>query len=202
MKDNWLLIIVVSAIFAVGGLYELHQRDGRMEKELAVLNADIAEIKSSLNCIKARELKEAALPKLAFIHAILRPDPQGKWYVQNDVDHSPHGIHPDHDIQLIQNEKGLNLYFDKRYAKAGVIQITLDDGFSGVIVASASLGLEGTNIGLRAYPEISPLAPTINPRDIWKYVRNKRKDNGNLWVSVTMFDNPETNSNLCNSNGQ
>ena len=179
-----LAILLVAGGGAVFAIQELHQRNDQLAKDLGAVSAQV-------NRLTTQELQEASRPKLVFLHAILRPDSNGRWYVQNDVDHASHGLHPENNVQLIQTEKSLKIYFDKRYAKAGVIQITMDDGFAGAIIANASLGLEVAEISLRAYPNIAPSTAPINPRKIWKYAPNK--DNGNLWVSIVMIDSPQAN---------
>lgn len=168
-------------------MHEFRNIDHRVSR----LSDNIAAIKAAEAQRAAEETARALQPSLVFIHAILRPDANGQWFIQNDVDHVPWNVHPDTKIQLIQDDQSLKLYFKKRFSKAGMIQVTTDDGFSGAIHASASLGLEVAGITLRASPKISPSAPAINPRHIWRYLKNQ--DNGNLWVSITMVDCPEKN---------
>lgn len=190
--NRWssLFMLLASALLLVAGggavfaIQELHQRNDQLAHALAAVSAQV-------NRLTDKEQQEASQPKLVFLHAILRPYSNGQWYVQNDVDHASHGMHPESKVQLVQTKKSLRIYFDKRYTKAGVIQITTDDGFAGTVIANASLGLEAAEISLRARPNISSSASPINPRDIWKYVPNK--GNGNLWVSIVMVDSPQAN---------
>lgn len=111
------------------------------------------------------------------LHAILRPDEHGKWFIQNDVDHAPHGF----GLYVVQDDKQLQIFFKENYKFAGVVQISSDDGFSDVITGHANLGLGVISINIFSNKR------KINRKDVWQAIPEMRKiSNGNLWVSATM----------------
>lgn len=124
-------------------------------------------------------------------HCIIRPDAGGQWYIQDDATHSPYGINA---IQQFSDR--VQLFFTggitnppwQAYSKAGVVQITTDDGFAGSVCANANLGLGSITIYLRAHPNLGAASPPIDPAEVWSYLPPDRlaKMNGNLWVSATM----------------
>lgn len=117
------------------------------------------------------------------LFCILRPDSAGRWSIQNDIDHAPCGMHP---TVFVQNTDSIIIYFDKRYVKAGSIQVSTDDDFAGSINATTSLGLENAKIMLRAAPHMRGEDPAIDPAKIWDYV--KTTGGGNLWISIDMWE--------------
>ncbi len=123
------------------------------------------------------------------IHCILRPNPQGQWYVQDDIDHASCNIHPT--LRVQQDADALRLYFNRDYHKTGTIQITPDDGFGGGLTANASLGVGSARIEMRAWPLVCGFHAPINPAHVWSKLdaaagRAVPRDNGNLWVNVIM----------------
>jgi hypothetical protein len=122
--------------------------------------------------------------RLEQAHLILRPDPNGRWFVQNDDDHSPFRI----TATVEQTPRYLRIFFDRPYKKAGTVQITSDDGFANYVTGHASLGL--TCISIEVYAGTL----LIDPSDVWKYVPPDRvRSNGNFWVNAWMF-RPRTES--------
>lgn len=119
---------------------------------------------------------------------ILRPDENGTWSVQDDVDHASCGVDPT--LGVVHYPDHLRVYFAPTYAKAGTVQITTDDDFAGSITANAGLGCQSVSIKLRAHPHMLGIDPPIDPRRIWEHLRpalGYTKGNGNLWVNITMF---------------
>jgi hypothetical protein len=112
------------------------------------------------------------------ISFILRPDASGRWHIQDDDDHAASGV--SHTVE--QTETFVRVFFLKTYTHAGVIQITPDDGFNGLITAGASLGRSNATITLAAQGK------TIDPAKVWSHAREP--NNGNLWVSVSMVERP------------
>ena len=113
------------------------------------------------------------------LHAILRPDATGRWYIQNDATHAPHGV----SLRVAQDERSLRIYMDM-YDKAGTIQISSDDGFGGYIAGHANLGLNTAVIEVRAGGVL------IDPADVWSYLPPDRVENGNgnFWINIAMMD--------------
>ena len=112
------------------------------------------------------------------LHAIVRPDAAGRWYVQADVDHAPSGISPT--VEQGSDERGpfVRVFFSRGYSHAGVVQISSDDDFGAAgITGHGNLGLNHTTI--RVHAKGRP----IDPARIWRYAK---PGGGNLWVSVTM----------------
>src|SRR5688500_9417901 len=73
--------------------------------------------------------------KVSNLHAIVRPDASGRWYIQQDHDHAALGV-----ARLEQLADRLHLHFERRHQFAGVIQISSDDEFRNRISGHASLG--------------------------------------------------------------
>jgi len=125
---------------------------------------------------------------IAQIHFILRPDPNGVWYVQDDTDHASFGV--DKVTGVIHEKDHLRVYFTPVYAKAGTVQVTTDDDFAGSLTANAGLGTQCVSIKLRAHPNTKGIDPPIDPKRIWEYLRpadGYDKTCGNLWVNITMI---------------
>lgn len=112
------------------------------------------------------------------LHAILRPDLNGAWQIQDDDFHAPHGI-----AALVQDEGGISIGFSRKYPKAGTVQITTDDGFGPFVSAHATLGNGSARIVIFADGQI------IDPRTIWEHLPPDKREqhNGNLWINVTMI---------------
>lgn len=128
----------------------------------------------------ARERVEEARNGVYRLHAILRPDAAGKWYVQIDDTHVHQGI----DGFVEQAEDHLRIFTSGRvYSRAGTIQISSDDGFGGVITGHANLGLNTARIEVRAH------GAKINPANVWTYLPTDRREllNGNFWINITMI---------------
>lgn len=118
-------------------------------------------------------------PSIHHLHAILRPDPSGQWYIQNDATHAPHGFSTD----VVQGDDYIRV-FTGMYTKAGTIQISTDDGFGDYISGHANLGLNTAVIEIRYQGEV------IDPAEIWSYLPPDRRENqnGNFWVNITMIE--------------
>lgn len=129
-----------------------------------------------------------ALPVMAqSLHQIvflLRPDINGRWYVQDDVDHAPIGT--DRRLGVVQGPDFLRVYFDPVYDRAGAVQVTTDDDFAGSLSVGAGLGTQAVQFTLRAWPNVTSFDAPINPADVWHYV--KYNGGGNLWVTITMIN--------------
>ncbi len=108
------------------------------------------------------------------IHAIVRPDASGRWFVQNDADHAPVGI-----VGVTQTSEYLEVLLDRTYSHAGVVQVTLDDDFNGFYTVGSNLGLSALRIRIKS------AGVQINPANIYSYAP-VTPGSGNLWVSATM----------------
>lgn len=115
---------------------------------------------------------------------ILRPDVNGIWSIQDDVDHASFGV--DKNIGVVQGPDFLRVYFNPVFSKAGVVTVTTDDDFAGSVQVGAGLGTQNVTFVLRAYPSVRSTDPLINPMRIWEYVRYN--GGGNLWVNITMIN--------------
>lgn len=107
------------------------------------------------------------------LHGIVRPDADGRWYVQNDVDHAPVGI-----VSVSQTNEYLEVVLDRTYSHAGTVQVTPDDDFAGHFVAGSNLGLSALRIRLKAN------GVTIDPANVYSYA--PVRGSGNLWINVSM----------------
>lgn len=116
--------------------------------------------------------------EVAHLHAILRPDSAGRWFIQNDVDHMPIGVL----MQVEQTPEFVRIFFDRNYTHAGVIQITSDDDFRGTIAGHSNLGLNAATIRITANGR------PIDPAAVYAFVPPGA---GNLWISVTMVNRAE-----------
>jgi hypothetical protein len=114
--------------------------------------------------------------EVAQIHAVLRPDATGKWFVQDDKDHAPIGV-----VEVTEVDGRLVLRFDRQYTHAGTVQVSTDDGFNDQLSAHASLGVTATFISLYVR------GVKIQPHDVLAYIPGAAGD-GNLWVDVTMLN--------------
>ena len=115
---------------------------------------------------------------------ILRPDVNGIWSIQDDVDHASFGV--DKNIGVVQGPDFLRVYFNPVFSKAGVVTVTTDDDFAGSVQVGAGLGTQNVTFVLRPYPNVRSTDPLINPMRIWEYVRYN--GGGNLWVNITMIN--------------
>lgn len=115
---------------------------------------------------------------------ILRPDVNGIWSIQDDVDHASFGV--DKNIGVVQGPNFLRVYFNPVFDKAGVVQVTSDDDFAGSINVGAGLGTQNVTFTLRAWPNIRGEDWPIDPARIWDYVRYN--GGGNLWITITMVN--------------
>lgn len=131
--------------------------------------------------LSTAQAQAAAKIEVAQIHFVLRPDPSGHWYVQNDVDHMPIGVDMSKGsgVGVDQFSDSLVVTFDRRYTFAGVIQITSDDDFRDRVSGFGNLGVTGTRIILVARGN------QIDPSTIGTYVPAGA---GNLWVTATMVN--------------
>lgn len=107
------------------------------------------------------------------LHGVVRPDSNGHWFIQNDGTHAAAGI-----IGIKQMEDRLIIKFDRNYPKAGVIQVTSDDGFGMVVAGRASLGIGAAAIFVYANGRL------IDPATVCSY---SNCGDGNFWISVTMM---------------
>jgi len=115
------------------------------------------------------------------LHAILRPDANGRWYVQTDEGPSPD---PDHasvgvNWQVEQTSEYVRILFMRRYTHAGAIQVSSDDDFAGRVKGYSNLGLTSATIRIEVDGQ------RIDPGRILDYVPSASKA-GNLWISATM----------------
>lgn len=110
------------------------------------------------------------------LHAVLRPDSSGHWFIQNDAGHEPYGV----DTKIIQTDHSIRIRFTRTYARVGTIQISSDDDFGGSIAGYASLGTEEANIVIKADGKL------IDPKTIWDHAA--KPGNGNFWIDITMMD--------------
>ena len=117
--------------------------------------------------------------EIARFDFILRPDANGQWFIQNDVDHASMGVMP----QIEQGADYLRVTFDRRYTHAGVVQITSDDDFRDRIQAFSNLGV--TSITIRVVHN----GAIIDPAKVYDYVPAGA---GNFWCSVVMLNKPKS----------
>jgi hypothetical protein len=109
------------------------------------------------------------------LHGIVRPDANGNWFIQNDVDHAAIGI-----VGVTQTSEYLEIALDRRYTHAGTVQVTPDDDFNGHITVGSNLGVSSFRIRIKVNGQ------QIDPKDIYSYVPGK--GSGNLWMNVTMVE--------------
>lgn len=124
------------------------------------------------------------------LHCVLRPNSDGVWSYQIDSSHNQYGM--DLITGVVQTHDSLIIYFSPVFDKAGMIQISTDDGFAGSLTANASLGTQNARIELRAKPVDAACYPPMNPKDVWRWLNcigPHSKDNGNLWVHIIMMNN-------------
>lgn len=108
------------------------------------------------------------------LHAILRPDSNGRWYVQSDVDHLPDGV----SLTVEQTPEFVRIFFSQNYKFAGTIQVTSDDDFADEVKGYSNLGLNHATIRVKARGK------PINPADVYQYIP---PGSGNFWINVTMW---------------
>jgi hypothetical protein len=124
--------------------------------------------------ISTAHAQVAAKVEVAQLHAILRPDAAGRWFIQNDADHMPIGI-----VGVTQVGNTLRVDFDRDYTHAGQVTITSDDQFNTQITGHAGLGRSSALIGVWVR------GVQIDPSRIRDYVPG---DSGNFWISATMVN--------------
>lgn len=107
------------------------------------------------------------------LYAILRPAPDGQWYIQNDVDHLSKGIN----LRVEQNSNSLKLHFSQTYTHAVHVDIGSDDDFRNIVSGYSNLGINSATIKVVANGTI------IDPATVWNYVP---QGGGNFWVKVVM----------------
>jgi len=122
------------------------------------------------------QAQQVAKVEVAHLHAVVRPDSNGQWFIQHDVDHAPIGI-----SSVSQTTEALYLNFDRRYTHAGSIQVSSDDDFRNRVSGYSNLGVSGSRITVVANGQI------IDPSTVWSYVP---VGSGNFWVNVTMLNKP------------
>jgi hypothetical protein len=127
--------------------------------------------------IPAAHAQPAPQPVVYDLHAILRPDSTGRWYVQRDIDHAPVGI----SWEVEQTDQFVRLHFFRSYTHAGVVHVTSDDDFAGRVKGYSNLGLASATV------RIEVDGRRINPRHILQYVPGADQA-GNLWITVRMVD--------------
>jgi hypothetical protein len=126
-------------------------------------------------------LHAQALPpvEVTQLHFVLRPANDGRWYIQNDVDHASVGVLP----QIEQGADYLRVFFERPYTHAGVIQVTSDDDFRDRIGGYSNLGLNNATI------RVTHAGQVIDPATVYSYVP---VGSGNFWVTVTMVNKPKS----------
>lgn len=81
----------------------------------------------------------------------------------------------------MQDDEKLQIFFEKSYKYAGVVQVSSDDGFHDIITGHANLGLGVISINIFSNKR------KINPKDVWKEIPEMKKiNNGNLWINAIM----------------
>jgi hypothetical protein len=129
--------------------------------------------------IPPAQAQAAPEPANHHLHAIVRPDAAGRWYVQADVDHAPSGISPT--VEQGRDERGpfVRVFFSRSYSHAGIVHISSDDDFGAAgITGHSNLGLNNATIRIHAKGRL------IDPATVWDHLPSGA---GNLWVSVTMM---------------
>ena len=113
------------------------------------------------------------------LFAVLRPDSNGDWYIQDDSSHKRHGI----DTYIEQTSSYIRIFTCcvASFTKAGTIQITTDDGFNVRVSAHSNLGYN--NATIQIYVDGS----LIDPADIWTELGGYT-GNGNLWLTLQMVE--------------
>lgn len=82
---------------------------------------------------------QPAPTEVAYLHFALRPDSQGRWFVQDDSDHASVGV-----ASMRQTQEYLEVTFDRRYTHAGAIVVSSDDDFRDRVSGYCNLGVDGT----------------------------------------------------------
>lgn len=109
------------------------------------------------------------------LHAILRPDNNGRWYIQDNVDHTPLGI----SLTVEQTSEFVRIFFNRTYKFAGTIQVTSDDDFNVVVNGYSNLGLNSATIRVYANGKM------IDPATVYNYIP---VGSGNFWINATMVN--------------
>lgn len=144
---------------------------------LLALSGFLASCGGGDDFIRTAHAAGAEVVEVRQLHAVLRPDANGRWYVQSDVDHSPIGI----SWGVEQTSEFVRIFFFENFTHAGVIQITSDDDFAGRVRGYSNLGLNNATI------RIEVDGRRIDPARILDHVPTAARA-GNLWVSVTMVN--------------
>lgn len=133
--------------------------------------------------ISSAQAQTAPVVERDYLHAILRPDANGHWYIQTDqgprqdADHSSYGI----SWELEQTDKYIRIFFFRTYTHAGAIQITSDDDFGSRVQGHGNLGLNSSTI----FIEVD--GKRIDPGRILEYVPTAAQA-GNLWITAVMVN--------------
>jgi hypothetical protein len=151
------------------------RRDKTMTTHRPIAGRETTMIRLALILLLLSSVAHADGGKIEQLHFILRPNPVGQWYIQNDKDHASIGVQ--HRVE--QTETHLRVRFERKYSHAVVIQITSDDEFGTKVSGHASLGIDAATIFITADGK------RINPMDVRKHYT---AGGGNLWISVTMLD--------------
>lgn len=107
------------------------------------------------------------------ISCIVRPDANGRWYIQNDGDHAPLGC----DLTLQQSDSEIRVFFKNNYSHVGSVQVSSDDDFNVIVQGFANAGLNSVNISVYANGQ------KINPSEVYNHIP---LGGGNFWISATM----------------
>jgi len=115
------------------------------------------------------------------LHAILRPDSNGRWYVQTNIGPRPDPDHASAGIswQVEQTSEYVRVFFLRNYRWAGTVTVTSDDDFAGRVQGFSNLGLNAATIRIHVDGR------RIDPAHILQHVPTAA-DGGNLWVHVRM----------------
>ncbi len=119
--------------------------------------------------------------EIVHLHAVLRPDSSGRWFVQSDEDHAPYGIL----LQVEQTSEFVRIFFDRNYSHAGAIHVTSDDDFRNIISGHSNLGLNAATIRVVANGKV------IDPASVIALVP---PGSGNFWITVTMVNKARSGS--------
>ncbi len=159
-----------------------------MSRVIILATATLATLAALAGCgggedpiIRSAQAQQAPTVTVEHLHAILRPDANGRWYVQTDQgpradpDHASYGI----SWEVEQTSEYVRIFFFRTYTHAGTIQITSDDDFAGRVKGYSNLGLNSATI------RIEVDGRRIDPGRILDHVPTAASS-GNLWVNVTM----------------
>lgn len=116
---------------------------------------------------------QSVMPRTETLHFILRPDANGRWYIQDDADHMPIGVSP----TVEQGPDFVRVFFVRSFTHAVSVQITSDDDFGTRITGHSNLGLNSATIRVLAGGQ------QIDPAKIWSYTP---RNSGNFWGTIVM----------------